>query len=120
MSNNSNKFRAIIIEKEDWLIKTRTHIATNLNEQFASSEVFGIYKRRGIEELAIKEMKGGFGAHYIPSWDDLFNELYFTLQVFAYNIILLLKFMLTNRDFVFSDNKNQHIRIKRFRFLFIK
>jgi len=62
-------------------------IATNLD--CSAEEVVWKYNERGQMENIIKELKGGFGADYMPFGDFGANAMWFSLQVLAYNSFIM-------------------------------
>ena len=68
-------------------------IATNADPDTMDAEaVVHFYRQRGeTSENRIKELKGGFGIHHLPSSDFIANAFYFQIVVLAYNLFRLFK-----------------------------
>jgi hypothetical protein len=68
-------------------------IATNADPDMMSAEdVVRFYRKRGdTSENRIKELKGGFHIHHLPSSDFISSAFYFQIGILAYNLFILFK-----------------------------
>lgn len=107
-------FRVCVYQRHtDRLFPETFYIATS-DTMHSEEEILFFYNQRTHEELALKELKIGLSAAYIPSKHLELNELFFMVNIFAYNI---LKAYLSG---LFpANNPLRRMTVKRFRYLFL-
>jgi hypothetical protein len=66
-------------------------IATNREEP--ASEVVSLHNQRGQAENFIKELKEGFGMHWMPCGETYANAVFFRIGVIAYNLFVAMKLL---------------------------
>ena len=70
-------------------------IATNLDpEKYDKRQVLIEHNTNGIMENCLRELKNGFNASYIPTCDFNANAFYFSIDILAYNIFILIKHLI--------------------------
>jgi hypothetical protein len=121
-TNKSNKsFRLVVkrIKNKDQLSIFDTNeysywiIASNLpQDKYSSNDVILFHQKRGELERLIGEIKHYFNLDHMPCGQFSANSMYFTIGLFAYNILQLMK--LTSLDPYWKNKSIRTIRYKLF------
>lgn len=105
------------IEPKDELFVRMGYIATNLSDK-TPYEIFKLYAQRATEEQAISQLKDELAFGYVPSMHEEINEAFAVLNIVAYNVYVLMKYIMeTKGNEYLRKLAKQNPKLKTFKFL---